>query len=65
MQWVMENPWTQRTYDLRMSLQADYMVRLVDLQQMPRIPDSVDVLMMVKPVISFTERKNSRSINSL
>jgi len=50
-------PVDQRTYDLRMSLQADYELRLVDLQQMPRIPDSVDVLMMVKPVISFTEKE--------
>ena len=48
-------PVDQRTYDLRMSLQNDYELRLVDLQQNPRIPDSVDVLMMVKPTISFTE----------
>ncbi len=48
-------PVDQRTYDLRMSLRADYELRLVDLQEVPRIPDSVDVLMMVKPTITFTE----------
>lgn len=50
-------PVDQRTYDLRMSLQDDYELRLVDLQQAARIPDSVDVLMMVKPTISFNEEE--------
>lgn len=50
-------PVDQRTYDLRLSLQNDYELRIVDLPQAARVPDSVDLLMIVKPSMSFTEEE--------
>ncbi len=42
-------------YDLAQTLQQDYEFRMFNLQTQPRLPDSADVLLIVKPVQQFTE----------
>lgn len=44
-----------RTYDLRLALQENYSFGTLDINKAPRIPDQVDLLMIVKPSIPFTE----------
>ncbi|MBK8300054.1 MAG: gliding motility-associated ABC transporter substrate-binding protein GldG [Chitinophagaceae bacterium] len=44
-----------RTYDLRQSLQEDYNFGTLNINTAPRIPDGVDVLVIVKPTETFTE----------
>lgn len=46
-----------RTYDLRESLQEDYAFGTLNLKTIPRIPDGVDVLLIVKPTEAFTEEE--------
>ena len=44
-----------RTYKLRTALEDDYDFRALDLKTQARIPDSVSVLLIVKPSEQFTE----------
>lgn len=44
-----------RTYDLVQTLEADYDFRIIDINKLPRIPEGVDVLLLVKPSVSFSE----------
>lgn len=44
-----------RTYDLVQTLEKDYDFRILDINKQPRIPEGVDVLLLVKPTISFSE----------
>lgn len=44
-----------RPYKLRKALEDDYDFRILDLNTQKRIPDSVNVLLIVKPAIQFTE----------
>lgn len=44
-----------RTYDLAQTLQQDYEFRMFNLQTQSRLPDSADVLLIVKPVQQFSE----------
>jgi len=44
-----------RTYDLRQSLQADSRFGTLNIKTVPRIPEGVDVLVIVKPTEQFTE----------
>ncbi|MEI9945578.1 MAG: gliding motility-associated ABC transporter substrate-binding protein GldG [Chitinophagaceae bacterium] len=46
-----------RTYDMVQTLQKDYQFGIVDLQKEQRVPDGVDVLLIVKPSLSFTEEE--------
>lgn len=46
-----------RTFDLRFSLQNDYAFGTLDLNSAPRIPNEVDVLLVVKPSRQFTENE--------
>ncbi|NOT51303.1 MAG: gliding motility-associated ABC transporter substrate-binding protein GldG [Chitinophagaceae bacterium] len=48
-------PVDARVYDLSQSLQNDYEFRMLDLKTQPRIPDAVDVLLIVKPTEQFAE----------
>jgi gliding-associated putative ABC transporter substrate-binding component GldG len=50
-------PVDQRTYDLVQTVGKDYDFGIVDLKTQPFIPENVDVLMIVKPTISFTEEE--------
>ncbi len=44
-----------RTYDLVQTLEKDYELRILNLKEQPRVPDSVNVLLIVKPAEQFTE----------
>lgn len=48
-------PADARTYDLRMTLQDNYHFGILDINKAPRIPAEVDLLLIVKPTIAFTE----------
>jgi gliding-associated putative ABC transporter substrate-binding component GldG len=48
-------PVDPRTYDMVQVLQQDYEFRVFNLKQQPGVPDSVDVLLIVKPAEQFTE----------
>lgn len=48
-------PVDQRTYDLSQTLSKDYDFKTLDLNTQPRVPDAVDLLVIVKPTIQFTE----------
>ncbi len=48
-------PLDARTYDLRETLKNDYRFGTLDLKTVPRIPDGVDILLIVKPTEQFTE----------
>jgi ABC-2 type transport system permease protein len=50
-------PVDHRTYDLRTTLESDYDLRVLDIHSLSRIPDSVDVLLIVKPTQKFTEEE--------
>jgi ABC-2 type transport system permease protein len=46
-----------RTYDMQQTLREDYDFRTFDLQAQPMIPAAVDVLMIVKPSLQFSEEE--------
>ncbi len=46
-----------RTYDIRETLANDYLFRTLNLQTIAAVPDEVDLLMIVKPTIPFTEEE--------
>lgn len=46
-----------RTYDLVQTLRQDHEFGIIDLKAQPKIPDAVDVLMIVKPTIEFSEEQ--------
>ncbi len=48
-------PTGPETYDLSQTLQSKYAFYLLNLQQQPYISDSIDVLMIVKPSLPFTD----------
>ncbi|MBL0267543.1 MAG: Gldg family protein [Chitinophagaceae bacterium] len=48
-------PADARTFDLRMTLQDHYHFGILDINKSPRIPAEVDLLLIVKPSIPFTE----------
>ena len=50
-------PVDERTYQLRMALQPDYELRTLDLTKQPIVPLGVDVLMIVKPALRFSEKE--------
>ena len=50
-------PVDSRPYDLVQSLRQDYEFGMLNLRSQPKIPDGVDVLMLVKPTEQFTEEE--------
>src|SRR5690606_8135476 len=44
-----------RTADLQQAVRTDYDLRLFNINQFPIVPDEMDVLLMVKPQVPFTE----------
>jgi ABC-2 type transport system permease protein len=48
-------PIDQRTYGIRTTLQDEYDFRVVDLVSQPKVPDSVRLLVIVKPTEQFSE----------
>ncbi len=50
-------PQDARAFDLVQTVSEDYQFALLNLQQQPTIPSGVDVLMIVKPTIGFTEEE--------
>lgn len=48
-------PVDERTYQLRMALQDDYELRTLDLTRQAAVPQGVDLLLIVKPTLSFSE----------
>lgn len=44
-----------RTYDLRLALQDNYNFGTLDINKAPKIPDQVDLLLIVKPTQPFSE----------
>ena len=48
-------PQDARPYDLVQALSADYEFAVLNISQYPSIPEGVDVLMIVKPTVGFTE----------
>ncbi len=48
-------PADARTYDLRITLQDNYHFGTLDINKSPRIPAEVDLLLIVKPTIPFSE----------
>lgn len=48
-------PTDQQTYQLRMALQKDYELRTLDLTRQPAVPAGVDLLLIVKPALRFSE----------
>lgn len=48
-------PTDGRTYDILQTLQKDYRFGLLNLQNEKNVPEGVDVLMIVKPSLAFTE----------
>ncbi|HMR93510.1 MAG TPA: gliding motility-associated ABC transporter substrate-binding protein GldG [Chitinophagaceae bacterium] len=48
-------PTDQRTYDLSLSLRQEYQFGMIDLNKEGSIPADVDLLLVVKPQIAFTE----------
>jgi ABC-2 type transport system permease protein len=46
-----------RTYDIRQTLDADYKFGLIDLNKTGPIPGDVNVLLIVKPAVTFTEEE--------
>ncbi|MFZ9387622.1 MAG: gliding motility-associated ABC transporter substrate-binding protein GldG [Chitinophagaceae bacterium] len=49
-----------RTYDMVQTLRADYEFATLNLNTVARIPDAVDLLMIVKPTQPFTEDEKLR-----
>ncbi len=50
-------PTDQRTYQLRVALQKDYELRTLDLTRQPAVPMGVDLLLLVKPTLRFSENE--------
>lgn len=50
-------PTDQRTYQLRIALQKDYELRTLDLKSQPAVPLGVDLLLLVKPTLRFSENE--------
>ena len=50
-------PLDARTYDLRQTLQDEYQFGILDIKTAPRIPDGVDILLIVKPTEQFNEQE--------
>lgn len=50
-------PVDSRPYDLLQTLRQDYAFGMFDLQTQPKIPAGVDVLLIVKPTLQFTEEE--------
>ena len=50
-----DEPVDSRPYDLVQTLKQDYQFAMLNLQTQPRIPDDVDLLLIVKPTIPFSE----------
>jgi ABC-2 type transport system permease protein len=50
-------PTNWRSYDLRQALTKDYQFGTLNLQREAAIPQAVDVLMIVKPTVTFTEEE--------
>jgi gliding-associated putative ABC transporter substrate-binding component GldG len=50
-------PVDSRPYDLVQTLKQDYQFGMLNLKTQPKIPDAVDVLMIVKPTEQFTEEE--------
>ena len=50
-------PTDQRTYQLRVALQKDYELRTLDLTRQPAVPTGVDLLLLVKPTLRFSENE--------
>jgi gliding-associated putative ABC transporter substrate-binding component GldG len=48
-------PTNWRSYDLTQTLRKDYQFGMLNLQKERAIPQGVDVLMIVKPTMTFTE----------
>lgn len=48
-------PTDARVYDLSQTLSKDYDFKMLDLKAQPRIPDAVNILLIVKPSEQFTE----------
>lgn len=48
-------PVDARTYDLVQTLQQDYDFKTLNINLQPKIPEEVDVLLIVKPTQAFTE----------
>ncbi|MEO7394226.1 MAG: gliding motility-associated ABC transporter substrate-binding protein GldG [Chitinophagaceae bacterium] len=48
-------PVDSRPYDLVQTLNQDYQFGMLNLQTLPRVPDNVDLLLIVKPTVPFTE----------
>jgi len=46
-----------RTYDLVQTLSQDYEFRILNLNEQPRVPEGVNVLLIVKPTLQFTEEE--------
>lgn len=50
-------PVDSRPYDLVQTLKQDYEFGMLNLRQQPKIPDGVDLLLLVKPTEQFTEEE--------
>jgi gliding-associated putative ABC transporter substrate-binding component GldG len=50
-------PTDARTYDLSQTLNKDYDFKILDLKSQTRIPEAVNVLLIVKPSEQFTEEE--------
>jgi gliding-associated putative ABC transporter substrate-binding component GldG len=50
-------PADPRTFDLRQTLQKDYDFGIIDIKTAPRIPEGVDILLIVKPTEPFSEEE--------
>lgn len=48
-------PTDGRTFMLRTALSEDYRFGVLDLHEQPRVPEEVDVLLVVKPTVAFDE----------
>ena len=48
-------PTDYKTYDLQQTLQKDYRLFTLDIKAQKFIPDTIKVLLIVKPVVQFTE----------
>lgn len=50
-------PMDGRTYDLAETIKKEYKFGLVNLNTIPKMPDAVDVLLITKPTLQFTEEE--------
>lgn len=48
-------PVDERTYQLRLALQDDYVLRTLDLTRQSAVPQGVDLLLIVKPTLTFSD----------